>query len=244
VNRKDEFGLLARSFNTMADRVEATIVALRRFVADAAHELHTPLTALRTDLELAIDPAAARTALLDRAQAHVARLQTLTSGLLDLSQIEAGEARREQSSVNLTHLVQEISEIYASRAEQKDVTFILDAPDDPLTVTGNDAQLRRALGNLLDNAIKFTSRGGTVQLGLNNAGEWIELKVEDTGIGIPADDLPQLFNRFHRGRNASPYPGSGLGLAIVKAIVACHGGQVMVENVSPGARFSIRLPKM
>jgi len=103
-------------------------------------------------------------------------------------------------------------------------------------------QLRRALSNLLDNAIKFTPEGGAVRAGVRQGGDWVEWWVEDTGIGIPADDLLQLFSRFHRGRNAAAYPGSGLGLAIVKAITEAHGGQGWVENVERGTYFAIRLP--
>ena len=89
---------------------------------------------------------------------------------------------------------------------------------------------------------KVSGSEGAVNVRLRQAGQWIELCVEDTGIGIPADDLPQLFSRFHRGRNATAYPGSGLGLAIVKALVVSHGGQVWAENTSPGTRFCLRFP--
>ncbi len=244
VTRGDEFGMLARSFNEMADRVESTVVALRRFVADAAHELYTPLTALRTDLELAAnsDRLGAPLDFLDRAQIQVRRLETLASGLLDLSRIEAGMVPGERARLNLISLVQETSELYASRAEQAGISFTLDLPEEAVEARGDEEQLRRALGNLLDNAIKFTSEGGAANVGARGIGDWIELWVADTGVGIPADDLPQLFSRFHRGRNAAAYPGNGLGLAIVKAIVEAHGGQVRAENTSPGARFSIRLP--
>jgi signal transduction histidine kinase len=95
---------------------------------------------------------------------------------------------------------------------------------------------------LLDNALKFTPEGGTINVTLRPTGESAELCVQDSGIGIPAEDLPHLFSRFHRGRNATAYPGSGLGLAIVRAIVASHGGQVTAENASPGARFCVSLP--
>ncbi len=108
---------------------------------------------------------------------------------------------------------------------------------------GDPAQLRRAIGNLVDNAIKFTPEGGAITIGLQNNADAIELCVQDTGIGIPADDLPQLFSRFHRGRNVANYPGNGLGLAIVRAIVEAHGGSVNAANTSPGARFCITLPE-
>lgn len=234
---QNEFELLAHSFNRMADQVEETVVTLRRFVSDAAHEIHTPLTALRTNLELAPDDEFVR-----RAQDQVRRLEVLTEGMLDLSHVEASEQTEVHTLVALVALVQEVSELYASRAEQAGLTFELKLPETPVAVQGDEAQLRRALGDLLDNAIKFTPDGGEVCVTLRQEGEWVELWVEDSGIGIPEGDLPHLFNRFHRGRNAAAYPGSGLGLAIVKAIVETHEGQVIAENATQGARFILRLP--
>jgi signal transduction histidine kinase len=240
VARQDEFGILAGSFNRMADQVEDTVVALRRFVSDAAHEIHTPLTALRTNLELAPDDEFVR-----RAQSQVERLEALTQGLLDLSTIEAEvrEATEDRAPVALAPLVREMSELYASRAEQAGLTFDLVLPETEVMVWGDEAQLRRVLGNLLDNGIKFTPEGGSVCVGFRCEGEWAELWVEDTGIGVPEQDLPHLFGRFHRGRNVAAYPGNGLGLAIVKAIVEGHGGRVTGENVEPGTRLTVRLPR-
>jgi two-component system sensor histidine kinase BaeS len=237
VASRDEVGLLARSFNQMADQVEDTVVTLRRFVSDAAHEIHTPLTALRTNLELAPDDK-----FVQRAQAQVGRLEALTEGLLALSRIEASKQAENHTAVALTSLVQEVSELYASRAEQSGLIFDLALPGTPVTVRGDEPQLRRVLDNLLDNGIKFTPQGGAVSVKLVREGEWAELSVEDTGIGIPEDDLPRLFSRFHRGRNAAAYPGSGLGLAIVKAIAESHGGRVAAENTAQGACFTLRLP--
>lgn len=242
--RQDELGLLAHSFNEMAGRVEETVVALRYFVADAAHELHTPLTALRTDLELVtgVENDAERHTHIERAQAQVERLEALTSGLLDLSHLEAGTVDEDRAPVNLNALIRETSEPYASRAEQADLSFSLSLPEEAAVVQGYEAQLRRALSNLLDNAVKFTPEGGAVSAGVCRDGEWVELWVQDTGIGIPTEDLPHLFSRFHRGRNTAAYPGSGLGLAIVKAIAECHNGDVRAENTAQGARFTLRLP--
>lgn len=243
VTRRDELGTLASSFNEMATRVEETVVALRHFVADAAHELHTPLTALRTNLELIADePAgAARARFVRRAQSQVDRLQTLTGGLLDLSRVEACPSQ-DYMAVDLSVLVQEVSELYASRAEQCGLAFALELPARSVMVQGHAAQLRRALGNLLDNALKFTAQGGSIHVGMRRVDDMAELCIEDTGIGIPAEDLPRLFSRFHRGRNAAAFPGSGLGLAIVKAIVDNHGGSVRAERINAGTRLVVTLP--
>ena len=246
VASQDEFGLLAQSYNEMADRVEETVVTLRRFVTDAAHELHTPLTALRTNLELiAIEEndEKDRHALVDRALSQVARLAALTGGLLELSRIESDVPASSHARLDLGALLRETSEVYASQAEQAGLSFHLELPRGALIIEGDGPQLRRALGNLLDNAIKFTPSGGDVTLGARQDGRWSALWVADAGIGIPDNDLPHLFGRFHRGRNAADRPGSGLGLAIVKAIVESHGGHVTVaDNGSQGAVFSVWLP--
>jgi len=244
LRREDEFGLLAGSFNHMANRVESTVVTLRRFVADAAHELHTPLTALHANLELAAtdEDDSQRLTFVQRAQEQLKRLEGMTNSLLDLSKLEAGEIPHERKSVNLNTLVTQVSEWYASRAEQAGLSFQFDVPQAAIVAQVNEIQLRRVMGNLLDNAIKFTPENGVIRAGLRREAKSILIWVQDTGIGIPTEDLPYLFNRFRRGRNAAAYPGSGLGLAIIKAIVEGHGGQVWVESSPQGTRFSLHLP--
>jgi signal transduction histidine kinase len=241
-----EFNELARSFNQMASRVEAMVLALRRFVSDASHELQTPLTALRTNLDLAVselDPAIQKT-YLERALGQVERLHQLATGLLDLSRMEAGLNHHEPAPVDLRQMVSELSEVYAAQAEQAGKEFSLLAPEHMVLVLGNEGQLRQAVGNLIDNALKFTPPGGSIVVGLDSSEDQIRVSVEDTGIGVPAEDLDQLFKRFHRGRNAAAYPGSGLGLAIVQTIAEAHQGGVTAENRSTGgAKFTLQLPR-
>lgn len=244
VNRQDEIGRLAQSFNEMADRVEDTVSALRRFVGDAAHELHTPLTALNANLELAAQEMdeAKRRAFVQRAREQVQRMVTLSSDLLDLSRFESSRTLQERSGVNLSTVVREMGEVYASRAEQKGISFSHELPNADVLVQANESQLRRVLANLLDNAIKFTPEDGSVSVGLTTRERQVELWVRDTGIGIPQEDLPLLFNRFHRGRNTAAFAGSGLGLAITRTIVEAHQGAVTVESGSRGTRFAVQLP--
>jgi signal transduction histidine kinase len=244
---RDELGALARSFNDMAGRVEEMVAALRRFAGDAAHELHTPLTALHTSLELVrsdpeLTPSAR--ASVEQAWVEALRLETLSRDLLDLSRLEGGQASSPPETLDLGALVREASEPYASQAEQRGISFTLEIPQgEKVMVTGQAGQLCRAVCNLLENALKFTPAGGEVEIALMQGGEEAVLAVTDSGIGIPAEDQPFVFNRFHRGRNVTAYPGSGLGLAIVKAVVERHGGEIGIESLSPGTRFVMRLKR-
>ncbi len=248
LRREDELGLLAAAFNTMATRVEETVTTLRRFVADAAHELNTPLTALRTDLELAAEGQTKGHDghdggdALQRAQRQIERLEQLTTGLLNLSHLEAPAAASELVEIDLGALVMALAEPYASRGEQKGVDFQVARPTGPVVVRGEVNQLQQALGNLFDNALKFTAAGGRVEVGVGMDAGWAAVTVTDTGIGIPADDQAYLFERFHRGRNAAAYPGNGLGLAIARAIIGRHHGQIDVSSGESGSCFTVRLP--
>jgi signal transduction histidine kinase len=238
VASKDEFGSLAQSFNRMAAQVEDTVGTLRRFVSNAAHELNTPLTALQTNLELAPDDEFVR-----QARAQVRRLARLTEGLLNLSRAEAGGFREDWAPLELVTLIRQVSEIYASRAEQAGLAFDLSLPTGPVPITGDRAEVRQVLENLLDNAIKFTPPGGSVTLGAELHDAMVTLWVADSGMGIPADDLPRLFDRFYRAGNSAGFPGSGLGLAIAKAIVENHGGLIKAAStLGEGTRISFTLP--
>ena len=240
IARQDEIGTLAQSFNVMADRIEETVITLQRFVADAAHELHTPLTALRTNLELVQSERPSAT--IRRAHDQVIRLEKLTDSLLTLSRIEAQSNPSPAEWVDLGGLIRSASELYASRAEQSELAFELSLPEHALPVLGRPGQLEVVLSNLVDNAIKFTPAGGTVTLCARTFDQALELIVQDTGIGIPPGDLPLLFERFRRARNASDHPGSGLGLAITKAIVKAHGGSIAAESSGNGTKMTVTLP--
>ena len=244
INRRDEFGLLAGAFNAMAARVETTINTLRQFVADAAHELNTPLTALRTNLELTAvsDMSDAARSDIEQALAELNRLEKLTRSLLTLARLEAPVARIELTPVDLTALIRQMNERYASRAEQAGIALTIDVPAETVVIDADQVQLTRMLDNLLDNALKFTPAEGRVELGLRVQTPDVELWVQDTGIGIPENELPKLFSRFHRGRNAARFPGNGLGLVITKAIVTEHGGQIVVNSDAQGTRFTVHLP--
>lgn len=241
LKRRDEFGKLASTFDDMAEKVENTVSTLREFVADAAHEIHTPLTAIRTNLELYLEQQ--KTPTIVRALRQVDRLQHLADNLLDLSRLEGALQSAVVAPVNMDRLVDKMGEIYASRAEQAEIYFGLTRSSaSRLYVLGDQEQLQRVLVNLLDNALKFTPAGGTIHLKIVSEAGQVIVCVEDTGIGIPPEDQPYLFNRFKRGRNTANYAGNGLGLAIVQAILTRHQGSIHFNSDSSGTCFMVKLP--
>jgi signal transduction histidine kinase len=147
-----------------------------------------------------------------------------------------------RDSFNLTQLVQITGERVASQAEQADLAFEMQLPHQPIVIRGDESQLQRALVNVLDNSLKFTPPPGKIVLALATEGETAAITVRDTGIGIPMEDVPQLFNRFHRGHNTAGYAGSGLGLAIVREIMARHNGRVAIESGDWGTEVKLVLP--
>ena len=241
---RDEVGRLGESFNGMAARVETTVTSLRRFVADAAHEIGTPLTALQADLELAERKATGddERRLVDRALVQTHRLGTLSDNLLQLSRLEAGDAAGGRERVDLAAVAREAAESVASRAEQAGVELELAIVEPPLVVAAERSRLQTVLGNLLDNALKFTPEGGRVSIAAHAESSAAIVTVADTGVGIPADEQGGIFGRFHRARNVSAYPGNGLGLAIVKAAVERSGGSVSFTSSEAGTEFRVSLP--
>lgn len=237
INREDEFGTLSHSFNDMAQRIEETVSTLRRFLSDAAHEINTPITALRTNLEL-ITPETG-TQNIERALSQVKRLENLTRNLLQLSKLESDIENSSITRINATALMTGVAQFHASQAEQADIKLILNMPEMDMKIQANEEQMQQALSNLLNNAIKFTGADGEVRMSVQKIDDSICFRVEDTGIGIPEADLPFLFNRFRRGRNATRFDGNGLGLAIVETIVKRYGGTLTAENTANGASFSV-----
>ncbi len=240
----DETVRLAESFNEMAANTETTVTTLRRFVADAAHEIGTPLTALQADLELADAEATSQAEhrLVNRALGQARRLEELSANLLRLSRIEARAGQGETGRVELAALVRQAADAIASRAEAAGLSLEVAIEDEPLTVVAGAGAIQTVLESLLDNAVKFTPEGGELTVRLRRDGEDALVVVADTGIGIPQAERDAVFDRFHRARNVSSYPGSGLGLAIVRATVDQAGGSVTLASVPSGTAFEVRLP--
>ncbi len=241
---EDEIGRLAVSFNAMMDALERSVSALdasvhaqRQLVADASHELRTPVTSLRTNIEILqqseqMDPGERQRLLADL----VAQIEELTLLMNDLIDLARGEEPRSQTEdVRLDIVVGEA--LTRARRRAPDTDFLLDLQ--PTLIAGVPARLDRAVNNLLDNAVKYSHPGSPVRVTLVDG----ELCVRDHGCGISADDLPYIFDRFYRGAEARGRPGSGLGLAIVRQVAMQHGGTITAEPAPDGGTLMrLRLP--
>ncbi len=240
VKTRGEIGELASQFNQMAaslqssfDQLAAERDALRHFIADASHELRTPITALKNFNTLllgpAADDAAARAEFLAESQAQIERLEWMTHNLLDLSRLDAGLHPLDLSEHDLREIVESAVATFSPRATENQINLRVCLPEHACLWACDRARLEMALSNLLDNALKFTPVHGQVTVTLESQPGQILVGVRDTGAGISPEDLPHIFERFYRGK-AMEAEGSGLGLAIVKSVVEAHGGQVKVES--------------
>ncbi len=254
VTTRDEIGQLGAQFDRMADQLQRSFAeleaerdTLRRFVADASHELRTPITALKSFNELMQGPAAedavARAEFLAESQRQIERLEWITSNLLNLSRLDAGLAQLEWGDHDAREIAQAVVAVFKPVAAEKRVTLSLSTPGDPLKVRCDRARVEMALSNLIDNGLKFTPEGGRVDVALEARDEMAVFVVQDTGPGIEPADLPRIFDRFYRSR-AARGEGSGLGLAIVKSIAQAHDGRVSVTSEpGRGSRFELILKK-
>jgi heavy metal sensor kinase len=243
----DELQRLSLALNHMIQRLDEAFQYSRRFMADASHELRTPLTVLRGELESMVEEPRLATDLqarLGSALEEVERLAKIVEGLFAISRLDAGEAQAEWARFDLGRLVASTADQMFLLAEDKKIRVTCAAPNE-VWVAGDRARLKQVVVNLLDNAIKYTPEGGTVSIVVNTQDSQAVLEVADTGIGIPPEALPRVFERFFRVDKARSRDqgGAGLGLSIVKSICAAHHGRVEASSVSgQGSRFRVELP--
>jgi two-component system, OmpR family, sensor kinase len=234
---------LVEQINALLARLADSLAAQRRFLADAAHELRSPVAALALQVQLAerAQTAASRGAALSELARGVERARRLVQQLMDFARLDADVPLQAFSVINLAALAREVVGSYAVRAEAQDVDLGVDAPG-LLEVFGTESDLRSALQNLVDNALRYAPQGSAVTVSARRVEQMIELRVVDAGRGIPAAERDRVFRRFHRVAG-DPTPGTGLGLAIVKAIAEAHGGRVDVDSdAGEGATFTLVLP--
>jgi heavy metal sensor kinase len=258
-NPHDELGRLAETINAMIARLERSFSEIRRFTADASHELRTPLTAIRTEAEVALAKPLGVTEhqqLLGSILEECARLTRLTDQLLTLAREDAcGSANAAQDGqvpqVDLKALVGSVAETMRPLADSKDLRLHLNSPadhagDGAITVPGDAARLREVFFNLLDNSIKYTAPGGEVHIEVSRNSTEATVTVRDTGIGIAAEHVPQVFDRFYRVDKARSRAegGTGLGLSIARSIVLAHGGRIELTSVpGQGTTCTVSLPE-
>jgi heavy metal sensor kinase len=247
VNPADEVGRLTRTINSMIERLERSFAEIRRFTADASHELRTPLAAIRTEAELALGKALSveqHEELLGSILEECERLTRLTDQLLALAREDAGGSRPAPSPVDLATLMTRVAETMRPLAEVKTIRLHQNQ-NDHLPIYGDETRLREVFYNLLDNAIKYTPEGGTVEVGLGQQGQAAVVTVRDTGIGIPPEHLPRVFDRFYRVDKARSRAegGTGLGLSIAQKIVTDHGGRIELKSApGQGTTCTVILP--
>jgi heavy metal sensor kinase len=241
VGPQDEVGRLTTTFNIMLDRLERLFRAQQRFIADISHELRNPLTTIRGNVDLMRRMNCVDLPSLDAIQVESERMTRMVGDLLMLAQADAGQPIRRER-VELDTLVLQVYRQVRSLAEG--IELVIGA-EDQATILGDPDRIKQLLLNLVDNAIKYTPQGGQVTLGLQRVEGWAQLSVADTGIGIPAQDLPHIFERFYRVDKARSRAagGTGLGLSIVRWIVQAHGGKIDVQSeMGKGTTFTVWLP--
>lgn len=237
----DDFAEMARSFNLMAEAIEREDALRRSFAADVAHELRTPLSILRTQIEAIQDGLEeASPSTLASLHEETLRLSHLVADLETLASADGAGFSLRRVRVPLGPLLDEAVREFAGLLEAQEVSLEADLGD--VVVEADPARLRQVVANLLSNALKFTPPGGAVRVELGREGSSAVIRISDTGPGIPPDELPRIFDRFFRGRE-SRTGGSGVGLTVVRELVEAHGGSIEVETaVGRGTTFIVRLP--
>jgi heavy metal sensor kinase len=227
---------LSITLNQMLERLEHAYQQASRFSADASHELRTPLTIIRSELESigstirASQPPIPFQDRIGSVLEETERLSRIVEGLFALARLDAGEAKMEHKVFDLAKLVHSTVEQMQLLADEKRLSVSIDAPQ-PVFIMGDAVRLKQVVVNLLDNAIKYTMAGGTIELAVRAENSKAVLSIRDNGIGIPAEDMPHVFERFYRADKSRAQAGAGLGLSIVYAICQAHGGSVRVDSV-------------
>lgn len=238
----DEFDQLARNLNDMLDRIEQLMAGMRNVGNDIAHDLRSPISRLRSRLEVTLlkaqDAETYRTTL-EESVAEIENILATFNAILNISLAESGALRDDFEDLELGHLVADVTELYAPLAEESGSPLEVEtAPD--LMVRGNRHLLSQALANLLDNAVKYGAGQGAIRIAATKTAGGIKITVADHGPGIPAEQRGEVLKRFVRLEGSRSAPGSGLGLALVAAVAHLHGWELHLEDNEPGLRVTLQ----
>jgi signal transduction histidine kinase len=243
-NTGDALDELSSLVNAMLNRIDAVLAGMRGALDNVAHDLRTPMTRLRGIAETALnssDPALLRDALADCLEESDRVIEMLNT-LMDISEAETGTMTLRREPTDLDDLIRQSVELYEDLAEERGVEIRTNVPS-TLVVEVDRNRMRQVLANLIDNGVKYTPAGGVVEIAAHRDNADAAVTVSDTGVGIPADELPRIWDRLYRGDKSRSSRGLGLGLSLVKAIVAAHGGKVSVRSrPGEGSIFELRLP--
>jgi heavy metal sensor kinase len=244
--REDEIDQLAVTFNRMLDRIQTLVTGIKEMTDNIAHDLKSPITRIRGQAELTLVGSGLREdyeAMAASAIEECDRLIEMINTMLFISRTEAGVIRPELSEMDIAALVRDACRLFQAPAEEKGIALGGRGPE-RLALAGDIRLVQRMVGNLLDNAIKYTRAGGRVDVAVRSAaGGRVEIEVRDTGPGISATDLPHVFERFYRGDPSRSQTGAGLGLSFARAVARAHGGDITAAS-SPGggSTFTVTLP--
>ena len=241
--RRDEIGELARAFDLMAGRTENLMTAERRLLQDVSHELRTPLSRLRLTVRLA-QTSDKREAALDRIKKEADRLSSLVDGLLQVTAAEDDPQYRDQVEIRLDALLKDLVADGTIEAEAKGCRLALRA-NEPTTILGDEELLRRAIENVLRNAIRHAPDGTPVEVDIRRRSGTTTITVRDFGTGVPDESLPAIFQPFYRvdDDRSRSRGGVGLGLSITQRAIALHGGEIIARNAHPGLVVTMKLPE-
>jgi signal transduction histidine kinase len=247
VTGNDELAELAHAFNRMASVMEQTEQRRLELIGNVAHELRTPLSSIQVMLEGLIDGVLpADPATYTDFEREIRRLQRLVRDLQELSRVEAGQVKLELEPENMEVLIQSVADRLRPQYEDKGVDLQLDLPNNVPLVSVDADRMMQVLVNLIGNALHYTPPGGRVSIYLDQREDHVRIQIQDTGIGIPAEHLPHVFERFYRVDKSRSRAGggSGIGLTIAKALVEAHGGTISVTSpgINQGSTFTLTLP--
>jgi len=242
---QDEIDQLAITFNQMLDRIQALVTGIREMSDNIAHDLKSPITRIRGISEVNLTTGASDKDYETMAASTIEecdRLLDMINTMLVISKTEAGVNKLDTQEMDIGAVVRDACELFRAPAEDKDLRLVCDVPGN-FSISGDNRLIQRMIANLLDNAIKYTPAGGSIEMTVNTVNDAATITVKDTGVGISEKDIPRIFERFYRCDPSRSEAGIGLGLSFARAIARAHGGDITVTSIpDQGSTFTVTLP--